>query len=653
MNSKTNASEPSSETQRIMLAESKTVCTHCEAERAASEAVSFRTKYILAFISGVSLVLGIIMQLLIFHPIIIYGTFLVAIFSAGRWIIVNGIRSILKAHLGISFLMTVAAFGALVIGEPAEGATVMFLFYIAELLEAKAGDRVRIEIESLMKLEPDSVNILSNGSEHSEHPDHVKIGQTFSVKPGERIGLDGLVSKGVSTVNQAPITGESIPVEKNIGDEVFAGTINVDGYLEVEVLRLSENSVLSRIVKLVQEARKSKSSTEKFVSRFSHVYTPIVIVGALLLAIFTFLLGAPIESAVYRGLTLLVISCPCAFAISIPVSMVSSIVGSAREGVLVKGSNHLELLSKTKNVAFDKTGTLTYGNLTLQDICLHNGATREDVLGAAIALESMSEHPIAQALIQAGAGEGISKAAADEFIAIPGRGVKGKVGQETYIVGNKKLLIAERIDLPTEEHVCGTGTMVYVVRETTHLGTVILGDSIRQGTIEAVSELRHSGIKTVMLTGDSHDIAEEVAAELGVDFFFAELLPEQKVEKIRELSSQGSTIMVGDGINDTPALAAADVGVAMGVIASDAAIETADIALMVEDLRKIPRLIKRSKRTMRIVKQNVTLSISAKLFVGALAITGIATLWMAILFGDMGLTLAVILNALRLARKRT
>lgn len=629
------------------------MCTHCEAERAASEAVSFRTKYILAFISGVSLVLGIIMQLLIFHPIIIYGTFLVAIFSAGRWIIVNGIRSILKAHLGISFLMTVAAFGALVIGEPAEGATVMFLFYIAELLEAKAGDRVRIEIESLMKLEPDSVNILSNGSEHSEHPDHVKIGQTFSVKPGERIGLDGLVSKGVSTVNQAPITGESIPVEKNIGDEVFAGTINVDGYLEVEVLRLSENSVLSRIVKLVQEARKSKSSTEKFVSRFSHVYTPIVIVGALLLAIFTFLLGAPIESAVYRGLTLLVISCPCAFAISIPVSMVSSIVGSAREGVLVKGSNHLELLSKTKNVAFDKTGTLTYGNLTLQDICLHNGATREDVLGAAIALESMSEHPIAQALIQAGAGEGISKAAADEFIAIPGRGVKGKVGQETYIVGNKKLLIAERIDLPTEEHVCGTGTMVYVVRETTHLGTVILGDSIRQGTIEAVSELRHSGIKTVMLTGDSHDIAEEVAAELGVDFFFAELLPEQKVEKIRELSSQGSTIMVGDGINDTPALAAADVGVAMGVIASDAAIETADIALMVEDLRKIPRLIKRSKRTMRIVKQNVTLSISAKLFVGALAITGIATLWMAILFGDMGLTLAVILNALRLARKRT
>ncbi len=635
-----------------MLVEGKTVCTHCEAERAAREAISFRLKYVLAVVSRVSLGLGLILEILQFPPIVFYGLYLVTILTAGRWIILNGLRSIAKAHLGISFLMTVAAFGAVIIGEPAEGATVMFLFYIAELLEAKANDRVRIEIESLINLEPESVTVLDGNVERCEHPDHVKIGEIISVRPGERIGLDGIVVKGFSTVNQAPITGESIPVDKSTGDEVFAGTINVDGYLEIQVSKESQNSVLSRIVKLVQDARKSRSPTERFVSRFSHVYTPIVITGALLLGILTFLFGAPIEDAVYRGLTLLVISCPCAFAISIPVSMVSSIVGSAREGVLVKGSDYIETLSETKTVAFDKTGTLTYGNLSLLDICLHNGATREDVLGAAIALESMSEHPIAQALIEAGKGEGIQQKPADEFIAIPGRGVKGVLGQETYIVGNKKLLVAERIDLPSEEHVCGTGTMVYVVRERTHLGTVILADSIRQGTIAAIGELKSAGIETVMLTGDNLDVAEDVAHELGVTTFYAELLPEQKVERIRELSQQGTTIMVGDGINDTPALAAADVGIAMGVISSDAAIETADVALMIEDIGKIPSLIKRAKRTMKIVKQNVTLSISAKLVVGALAITGLATLWMAILFGDMGLTLAVIANALRLTRKK-
>jgi len=635
-----------------MSVESRTVCTHCEAERAAREAVSFRTKYLLAAISGSTLVAGLIFQYFLYPPLIFYSLFLTSIFSGGRWIIPNGLRSIAKAHLGISFLMTVAAFGAVAIGEPAEGAAVMFLFFIAEVLEAKANDRVRVEIESLLRLEPESVNVIVNGQEKLENPNHVKVGEIFSVKPGERIGLDGIVIKGISTVNQAPITGESLPVDKNIGDEVYAGTINVEGYLEVKVIRVSENSVLARIVNLVTEAKKAKSPTERFVSRFSHVYTPAVIFGSLLLGIITFLLGAPIEHAIYRGLTLLVISCPCAFAISIPVSMVSSIVGSAREGVLVKGSDYLEILSKTKNVAFDKTGTLTYGKLELQDICLHNGATREDVLGAAIALESMSEHPIAQALLQAGIGEGIEKPLAEEFVAIPGRGVKGRVGQETYIVGNKKLLIAERIDLPTEDHTCGTGTMVYVVRENTHLGTVVLGDSIRKGTIQAVSELRKAGIQTSILTGDNLDIAKEVADELGVDIFYAELLPEQKVEKVRELSMHGTTVMVGDGINDTPALAAADVGIAMGVISSDAAIETSDIALMEEDLLKVPRLIQRAKRTMRIVRQNVILSISAKLIIGFLAIVGIATLWMAILFGDMGLTLAVISNALRLARRK-
>ncbi len=651
MNSKTNASRQSSEQQRIILAEDRHVCAQCEAERAARESVDFRTKYIFASVSGIALLAGIILQLLVFPEALAYVAFIVSILTSGRWIIPNGFKSIVKVHLGISFLMTVASIGAVLIGAPSEGAAVMFLFNIAELLEEKAGDRVRVEIESLMDLEPVTVSVISNGEEACTSPEHVQVGQIYSVRPGEMIGLDGRIVKGNSSVNQAPITGESVPVDKGIGDEVYAGTINVEGYLEVEVTRESHDSVLSRIVDLVTEARKSRSPTERYVSRFSHIYTPIVVLGSLLLGLTTLILGASLQASVYRGLTLLVISCPCAFAISIPVSMVSSIVGSAREGVLIKGSDRLESLGKIRNIAFDKTGTLTSGELSLQSICLHNGATREDVLGAAIALESMSEHPIANAIVQAGEHENVPKTQASDFVAIPGRGVKGRVGKETFLVGNKRLLTAERIDLNEEGHVCGNGTMVYVIREQKHLGTVVLGDSIRTGTREAIKQLREQGIHTVMLTGDSSDAASIVSEELGVDECRAELLPEQKVEYVRALVNKGPTMMVGDGINDTPALAASTVGVAMGVISSDAAIETADIALMEEDLRKIPRLLSRAKETLRIVRENVVLSISAKLIVGALAVIGLATLWMAILFGDMGLTLIVILNALRLTRR--
>ncbi len=651
MNSKTNASKQSSEQPRIILAEDRHVCAQCEAERAARESVDFRTKYIFASVSGIALLAGIILQLLVFPEALAYVAFIVSILTSGRWIIPNGLKSIVKVHLGISFLMTVASIGAVLIGAPSEGAAVMFLFNIAELLEEKAGDRVRVEIESLMDLEPLTVSVISDGEEACSSPDNVQVGQVFSVRPGELIGLDGRIVKGNSSVNQAPITGESVPVDKGIGDEVYAGTINVEGYLEVEVTRESHDSVLSRIVSLVTEARKSKSPTERFVSRFSHIYTPIVVLGSLLLGLTTLILGASLQASVYRGLTLLVISCPCAFAISIPVSMVSSIVGSAREGVLIKGSDHLENLGKIRNVAFDKTGTLTSGELRLQSICLHNGATREDVLAAATALESMSEHPIANAILQASEDEDVPKTQASDFVAIPGRGVKGRIGTETFLVGNKRLLTAEQINLHEEDHVCGNGTMVYVIRERKHLGTVILGDSIRPGTREAIQQLRDQGIYTVMLTGDSSDAASIVSEELGVDECRAELLPEQKVEYVKDLVKKGPTMMVGDGINDTPALAASTVGVAMGVISSDAAIETADIALMEEDLRKIPHLLSRAKDTLRIVRENVVLSISAKLIVGALAVIGLATLWMAILFGDMGLTLVVILNALRLARR--
>jgi len=362
--------------------------------------------------------------------------------------------------------------------------------------------------------------------------------------------------------------------------------------------------------------------------------------------------GASITEATYRALTLLVISCPCAFVVSIPVSIVSSIAGSARDGVLVKGGIYIEQVSKTKTVAFDKTGTLTEGTLSVKEVCLHNGYSKADVLIAAASLEQMSEHPIARAVVAASETEDFQLREAEGFLAIPGQGVGGQIGETKYLVGNRRLLAEQHIELDAlTEHSCGFGTMVYVAQEKEHLGTIILSDSLRKGAIEAVHELKNMGIDTLMLTGDSEIVAKEIANEVGVDRYMANLLPEEKVKVIEELSKHGSTIMIGDGINDAPALAVADIGIAMGAVSSDAALETSDIALMQQDLRKVPSLIKKARKTMSIVRQNIIVSISAKLLVGILAALGLVNLWMAILIGDMGLTFAVIANALRLVRK--
>jgi len=635
-----------------MSQESSSVCQHCAAEKAQREEVSFTIKYALGFFSAVMLSTGLLMEFLGFPELWTYVPFILALLSAGRWVIPSGLKSIIRAHLGISFLMTVAAIGAMLIGEPAEGALVMFLFYIAELLEEKSGDKVRKEIESLINLESVTVNVKMDDMESCMPPDEVLVDQIIIVRPGERIGLDGIIVKGDSTVNQAPITGESLPIAKTLGDEVYAGSINFDGYLEIKVTKISKDSVLSRIIHLVKEARNDKAPTERTIARISHVYTPVVVLGSFSLALIFIILGAPLHDAVYRGLTLLVISCPCAFALSIPISMVSTLTGSAREGVLVKGASHIEELSKVTVVAFDKTGTLTEGNLAVHEICLHNESTEEQILKVAYSLENMSEHPIAEALVDAATKIGIQNTQADEFYVVPGKGVKGVVSGEPYLVGSKQLLDDEDISLDyPSQHSCGSGTLVYVVRDSRHLGTIALVDTIRDEAKEVISALHRKGIKTVMLTGDNMSAAIPVAETIGIDDVNAELLPGEKLEMVKRLSENETVLFLGDGINDAPALAAADIGVAMGVIASDAAIETADIALMDEDLSKIPRLIERAKKTMSIVHQNVVISISVKLFIGFLAMLGMISLWVAVAAGDMGLTLLVIVNALRLVRK--
>lgn len=631
---------------------SETTCTTCAASAGSESQKPKRYKYRMAGLSASMLGIGITLELAGFEILVVYTVFLVSMFSAGQFIIPRGARGLMKLKLDMHFLMSSASIGAFIIGAPAEGAAVMFLFFVSMLLEERAEDQVKKELQELVELEPPSATIKMKGAEALIPTSEVRRGDILVIRPGSRIGLDGLVVNGQTSVDQAPITGESLPVPKTVGDQVYAGTINQEGYIEVEVTSESNETVLSRIVELVEEAKNKKAPTEQLISRFSRRYTPIMVTLTILLGLGSLYLGASITEATYRALTLLVISCPCAFVVSIPVSIVSSIAGSARDGVLVKGGIYIEQVSKTTAVAFDKTGTLTEGALSVKEVCLHNGHSRAEVLTAAATLEQMSEHPIARALIAATEAEEVQLREVKGFLAIPGRGVGGQIGDTKYLVGNRRLLAEQRIELDAlTEHSCGIGTMVYVAQEQEHLGTIILSDSLRIGAVDAIRELRDMGIDTVMLTGDSEIVAKEIAEEVGVDRYMAELLPEEKVRAIEELSERGSSIMIGDGINDAPALAAADIGIAMGAVSSDTALETADIALMQQDLRKVPSLIKKARKTMSVVRQNIVVSISVKLLVGILAAFGLVNLWVAIGIGDMGLTFAVIANALRLVRK--
>ena len=628
------------------------VCPHCTAEEEISNGIDFKHKNAVAVFSGLFLLIGLLLEFYQFDALWVYIPLIISTLSAGRWLIPRGVRGLLAFHLDMNFLMTTAAFGAMLIGAPAEGAATMFLFYVAELLEEKAAQRSQKEIQSLVKLEPPTVTVKGESYEECRSPDDVEVGEIIIVRPGTRIGLDGIVVVGESTVNQAPITGESIPVPKELGDEVFAGTINQEGYLEIEVTKTFHNSVLSKIIELVEEAKKNKAPTETFVSRFSHVYTPSVVAVSIVLGLVTFILGFGLFESIRRSLTLLVISCPCAFVISIPISMVSSITGSARNGVLVKGGKHIEMLSKAENIAFDKTGTLTQGELSISGVCTHSALSEEEILAAAIGLEQKSEHPIAQALLVEASSRSIKGHTAEEFLAIPGKGVRGQIDGRDYLVGNERLLLEYAIDIPqTEGHSCGSGTLVYVIEEEKHLGTVVMSDTIRQESKHTVEKLKKLGLRTVMLTGDSKEAAEIVADALGFEEYESGLLPHEKVESVERLREQGPVVMIGDGINDAPALAAADVGIAMGVMGTDAALETADVALMENNLSRIPSLIQQARKTMKIIQQNVALSISIKLILAILAIFGLVSLWVAVAVGDMGLSLLVIGNALRLIQK--
>lgn len=604
-------------------------------------------------LSSVLLALGLYIEFVLGMQLQANILYLMVTVVSGYSIMKKGLLALLKKRLDMNFLMTIAAVGAFSIGHGEEGASVVYLFFIAEFLEDYAGERARKSIGALIKLAPETAVVKRNGKEVNLQVHDANINDIAVVRPGEKIPLDGIVINGESSVNQAAITGESMPVHKKEGDQVYAGTLNEHGYLEIKVSKRSEETVLSKIVKMVEEAERKKSPTEKFVDKFARYYTPAVILLAVGVAtIPSLVFGKPFDEWLYKALVLLVISCPCALAISTPVSMVSGITGAAKNGVLIKGGNYIEEMAKAKVFVFDKTGTLTEGRPVVTDTLEVNDYPAKEILEIAASIESLSEHPLAKAVVAKAESESVSLKPASEFKAIPGKGLKGNINGKTYYIGSPAMFSELSIPFPQAKvkELEEEGKTTILVGNQECMGIIAIMDKVRDAAPETIRLLKKKDMRVVMLTGDNDRIAKTIANKLEIDEYHSNLLPEDKVRMIEELNQKyGKVVMVGDGVNDAPALAKATVGIAMGAIGSDVALETADIALMHDDISKLPYLFELSKKTFRIVKQNIFTSIAVKGSFAVLAFPGIVTLWMAVAFGDMGLSLLVIVNAMRLA----
>lgn len=577
----------------------------------------------------------------------------------GDRLFLHGIKNLFRLQFQMNTLMTIAILGAAAIGEWGEGATVVILFAISEALENRSMDKARQSICSLMELAPKQALIRRDGGELTVPVDQIQIGDIMIVKPGQKVAIDGVVIKGASTVNQAAITGESIPVAKTIEDEVFAGTLNQEGVLEVKVTKRIEETTMNKIIHLVEEAQAERAPSQAFVDRFAQLYTPAILVAGLLLAIIPPLFfNGDWNEWIYRGLALLVVGCPCALVISTPVTIVTAIGNAARHGVLIKGGIHLEEAASLTTIAFDKTGTLTSGVPQVTDLIpLAEDQEMEDSLAIAAAIEQYSQHPLGAAILRKAEEQGIdfSRWTVEEFHSLTGKGVRAKVNGTNYDVGSPALWEEQLPDgLPeAQTHLIHERqqqgkTVILLGTETKVLALIAIADPLRENSKEVIEELNRYGIeKTIMLTGDNQATAHAIGQRLGINEIQAELLPEQKLAAIKQLRSAGSHVaMVGDGVNDAPALAAANLGIAMGGAGSDTALETADIALMADDLSKLPSTIQLSRKALRIIKQNITFSLAIKALALLLIIPGWLTLWLAI-FADMGATLIVTLNGLR------
>ena len=591
-------------------------------------------------------------------PVAVAGMYLLSTALGASPVLPKAWFALRGRRLDMNVLMIVAVVGAIGIGESSEAATVSFLFAVSLALEAWSVGRARRAVEALMTLTPDTARVLRpDGSEITQPASEVNVGDTLVVRPGEKFPLDGRVVKGETTVNQAPITGESVPVAKHPGDDVFAGTINQDGAVEVVTTKRADDSTLARIIRLVTDAQRKRAPTEQWVETFARRYTPSVMALAVAIMLLPPLVAeASWSHWFYQGLVLLVIACPCALVISTPVSFVAALTSAAHQGVLVKGAGYLEVASKLKALALDKTGTLTVGRPEVKVIVALSGHTEHEVLDIAAAIEARSQHPLAEAIVRHAESLGLKPKPAEDFQAISGKGATAKLDGQSVWIGSHRAFEQRGEETPElhdrMEQLSAQGYSVVVIAAHEHVcGLIALGDQIRPNAKAALAAMHKAGIKQlVMLTGDNPGVAKKVAAEVGLDDVRAELLPEDKVTAIEELVSQYHIVgMIGDGVNDAPAMARASLGIAMGAAGTDAALETADLALMSDDLSRVAWLIAHSHRTLRIIRQNITASLGVKAVFVVLTILGHANLWTAIA-ADTGVSLAVVFNALRLLR---
>jgi Zn2+/Cd2+-exporting ATPase len=584
-----------------------------------------------------------------------------SILIGGYRLFITGFKNLFRLEFDMRTLMTIAVIGAAIIGEWGEGATVVILFAISEVLESYSMDKARQSIRSLMDIAPKEALIRRGDKEFTVEVDDIRIGDILIVKPGQKIAMDGTVVKGLSTVNQAAITGESVPVSKTINDEVFAGALNEEGLLEIKVTKHVDDTTIAKIIHLVEEAQAERAPSQAFVDRFAKYYTPVIILISLLVAVIPpLLLDADWSKWIYQGLAVLVVGCPCALVISTPVSIVTAIGNAARNGVLIKGGIHLEEMGAIKAIAFDKTGTLTEGIPVVTDYLPQGDSNVNELFSIIAALENGSQHPLASAIMKKAEQENLpyQDLVIEDFSSITGKGIKGRVNDKMYYVGSPNFfneILANGIPSNlkmTISDLQNKGKTVMVAGTETEIGALLaVADEVRGNSKSVIQKLHSLGInKTIMLTGDNQATANAIGHQIGVSDIQADLLPQDKLTFIKELRNKYDRVaMVGDGVNDAPALAASTVGIAMGGAGTDTALETADIALMADDLGKLPFTVKLSRKALFIIKQNITFSLGIKLLALLLVIPGWLTLWIAI-FADMGATLIVTLNGLRLLR---
>ena len=597
----------------------------------------------------VSLILFLIAMIINFdNELINKGIFIIAYIIVGLEIVRKALRNIFRGKVfDENFLMTVATVGAFGIGEFPEAVAVMLFYQVGELFQSYAVDKSRKSIASLMDIRPDYANIEKDGKVLKVDPDDVKIGDIIIIKPGEKVPLDGIVIEGNTSLDTKALTGESLPREASPGDEILSGSINISGLIKVKVSKEYGESTVSKILDLVENASSKKSKSENFITKFAQYYTPIVVIIAVLLVVVPVIFfGGEFSDWIYRALSFLVVSCPCALVISIPLSFFGGIGGASKMGILIKGSNYLEAIASTEIIVFDKTGTLTEGIFEVQKINPKD-IDENDLIENAAYAECYSNHPISISVKRA-YGKQIDKSKIKSTEELSGRGIVAIINEKTVLVGNEKLLNENNIEFEKNNDI---GTILYVAIDKKYVGNIVIADKIKEDAKDSIMSLKKSNIKqAVMLTGDRKAVGENVAGILGIDKVYTELLPDGKVEKVEELlkekSEKGKLAFVGDGINDAPVLALADIGIAMGGLGADSAIEAADIVLMTDEPSKIVDTIRLSKKTMKIVKENIIFAISVKVLVLILSAIGISTMWEAV-FADVGVSIIAILNALR------